>query len=189
MSGPRRRAPQASGGQGFLPPHLRLVALDAWRGEAAQRSLFALCRAALAEAHPEAGEEELLDMVRGYILAPEEPFPHGTGGAVDLTLTAMDGALLWFGGPYNHPGPVSRTRHFEERLEAGEILDEHAYSALENRRILHAAMTGAGFVNYPGEWWHFEYGTRRWALLSGRGYAVYGGIRPRLNPFETYARS
>jgi len=28
-------------------------------------------------------------------------------------------------------------------------------------------MRKAGFVVYDGEWWHFEFGTRRWAALTG----------------------
>ena len=28
-------------------------------------------------------------------------------------------------------------------------------------------MTAAGFVVFDGEWWHFEYGTRRWGAVTG----------------------
>jgi len=35
-------------------------------------------------------------------------------------------------------------------------------------------MTIAGFANYPGEWWHYEFGTRRWANQKGLSEAVYG---------------
>jgi D-alanyl-D-alanine dipeptidase len=29
-------------------------------------------------------------------------------------------------------------------------------------------MCGAGFVNYPPEWWHWSYGDKYWAFISGR---------------------
>ncbi|WP_395142979.1 M15 family metallopeptidase, partial [Armatimonas sp.] len=43
-----------------------------------------------------------------------------------------------------------------------------------NRRTLYGAMIEAGFVNYPNEWWHFEFGTRRWAGGRGMKVALYG---------------
>jgi D-alanyl-D-alanine dipeptidase len=36
------------------------------------------------------------------------------------------------------------------------------------RRMLYNRMRAAGFVVIACEWWHFEYGTRRWAALCGR---------------------
>jgi D-alanyl-D-alanine dipeptidase len=47
-----------------------------------------------------------------------------------------------------------------------------------NRRLLFQAMTRAGFTNYPGEWWHFDYGNQRWANVSGSDTAVYGAADP-----------
>ncbi len=38
-------------------------------------------------------------------------------------------------------------------------------------------MHAAGFVNYPTEWWHWSYGDRYWALLTGSPHAVYGATR------------
>ena len=37
-------------------------------------------------------------------------------------------------------------------------------------------MTGAGFVNYPTEWWHWSYGDRYWALQSGQRVARYATV-------------
>jgi D-alanyl-D-alanine dipeptidase len=37
-------------------------------------------------------------------------------------------------------------------------------------------MTGAGFVNYPYEWWHYSYGDRYWAFVKGTRPAIYGGL-------------
>jgi len=49
--------------------------------------------------------------------------------------------------------------------------DEH-----RNRRLLVDAMTGAGFVNYEHEWWHYSYGDRYWAFTTGADTALYGGL-------------
>ncbi|WP_392960148.1 M15 family metallopeptidase [Streptomyces sp. LN245] len=50
--------------------------------------------------------------------------------------------------------------------------------ARRHRDILARAMDGAGFVNYPTEWWHWSYGDRYWALISKADRAVYGPVWP-----------
>ena len=37
--------------------------------------------------------------------------------------------------------------------------------ARELRRLLYRTMHDAGFVVLHCEWWHFEFGTRRWAAI------------------------
>ena len=37
-------------------------------------------------------------------------------------------------------------------------------------------MTAAGLVNYPREWWHFSYGDRYWACVTGSAQARYGAV-------------
>ena len=34
-------------------------------------------------------------------------------------------------------------------------------------------LTAAGLVNYPTEWWHWSFGDRYWALLTGAAAACY----------------
>ncbi|MFD8455676.1 M15 family metallopeptidase domain-containing protein [Streptomyces antimycoticus] len=43
-----------------------------------------------------------------------------------------------------------------------------------HRDILGTALTAAGLVNYPTEWWHWSYGARYWALQTGAAVARYG---------------
>lgn len=38
-------------------------------------------------------------------------------------------------------------------------------------------MTGAGFVNYPTEWWHWSHGDRYWAWSTRAPAARYGAVR------------
>lgn len=45
-----------------------------------------------------------------------------------------------------------------------------------NRRILRSVMTTAGFVWYPGEWWHYCWGDRMWAVYSRRSSCPYGPV-------------
>lgn len=57
-------------------------------------------------------------------------------------------------------------------LEAKNI----PFRAKALRAILRGAMEGAGFVNYPPEWWHWSYGDRYWAVVAGEDCAVYGPV-------------
>lgn len=44
------------------------------------------------------------------------------------------------------------------------------------RQVLLEVMEAAGFVNCATEWWHFSFGDRYWALLTGADSAVYGPV-------------
>jgi hypothetical protein len=48
--------------------------------------------------------------------------------------------------------------------------------ARANRELLAQVLRGAGLVNYPTEWWHWSYGDRYWALMTGATAAVYGPV-------------
>ncbi len=39
-----------------------------------------------------------------------------------------------------------------------------------------ACSAGQGLVNYPTEWWHWSYGDRYWALVTGAPHAPYGPV-------------
>jgi D-alanyl-D-alanine dipeptidase len=45
-------------------------------------------------------------------------------------------------------------------------------------------LAAAGLVNYPGAWWHWSYGDRYWALLTGAGSAPFGPIRDLDGPLD-----
>lgn len=49
-------------------------------------------------------------------------------------------------------------------------------AARRNRELLGAALSGAGLVNYPTEWWHWSYGERYWAHTLHHPAASYGPV-------------
>lgn len=57
-------------------------------------------------------------------------------------------------------------------LDAPEV-SRHARA---NRELLASVLQGAGLVNYPTEWWHWSYGDRYWALVTGAPAALYGAV-------------
>ncbi len=131
-----------------LPDGFGLAVFDAWRPLGLQRELF---EAAACDAR----------VPPGCIAEPEtdpaRPPAHLTGGAVDLTLT-WRGAPLALGTGFDDFRPDSHTGAFEDR--PGTVRDL--------RRGLVAAMRRADFIVLDIEWWHFEFGTRRWAAIRDR---------------------
>jgi alanine dehydrogenase len=99
---------------------------------------------------------------------------------VDLTIVDANGEMLPMGTDFDEMTERSLTRHFEERVERGEILSASEQEALRNRRLLYHLMTRAGFTNFPNEWWHFDFGNKVWSCMRGgkAGPAVYGAAEP-----------
>lgn len=144
-----------------LPDRLGLAVFDAWRPLALQAELYHA-------AYDEPG------LPAGYVAAPSldpsSPPPHLTGGSVDLTLT-LDGTPLALGTGFDDFTELAATAAFEGVPGITREL----------RRLLCHAMGAGGFVVVHCEWWHFEFGTRRWAAITGRA-PRYGPANPRSDP-------
>ncbi|MEU5566984.1 M15 family metallopeptidase [Micromonospora musae] len=119
-----------------------------------------------AEFYPHVEKSRLF--AQGYIGAPTA---HSRGSTMDLTLVPATAA----GEPSFAPGrplvscTAPRAQRFPDTsIDMGtgfDCFDPAARTAApgiggparENRRLLERLMTDAGFVNYPGEWWHYRY--------------------------------
>jgi D-alanyl-D-alanine dipeptidase len=144
-----------------LPDPWGLHVFDAWRPLTLQAELFDA-------AYGDPGLPE------GYISEPladpTTPPPHLTGGTVDVTLS-FAGRPLALGTGFDDFTAAAATDHHE--MTPGPVRDL--------RRGLYWAMRRGGFVVLHCEWWHFEFGTRRWAGLTG-GRASFG---PATLPVES----
>jgi zinc D-Ala-D-Ala dipeptidase len=108
---------------------------------------------------------------------PDTPPPHSTGAAVDVTLVDGDGQAIDMGSPIDELSPRSYPDYFS---------DQPQEPAHRHRQILKRAMTQAGFLQHPREWWHYSYGDQLWAWLENReewqgaiaryGRVEYGGV-------------
>lgn len=141
---------------GRLPPGFELVVLDAWRPRVLQRELLRYYEAKFGS-------------VDEFVADPESlaPPPHSTGGVVDVTLS-YGGVALALGTDFDEFDEAARPEWYEEREPDGVIA--------QLRRLLSFAMSTAGFVVYPLEWWHWSYGDNRWAAAKGLEAATYGEI-------------
>lgn len=129
-----------------LPAGFGLAVLDAWRPMALQQMLFDI-----AYADP--------TLPPGFVTPPSTnprtPPPHLTGGTVDVTLT-WNRTPLALGTAFDDFTDRAHTRALEGTLDVSRDL----------RRLLYWTMRSVGFVVLDCEWWHFEYGTPRWAAIT-----------------------
>jgi D-alanyl-D-alanine dipeptidase len=150
-----------------LPSGVDLRVVEGHRGIADQRAIIERYTAELRELHPTADVVELARLSSRFV-APLAVAPHVAGAAVDLTLVNASGAELWMGTAVDATPEQSDGRCFF----AAEVDEE----ARHNRTVLAEALTSAGLINYPTEWWHWSYGDRYWTLLAGADHAVYGPV-------------
>ena len=155
-----------------LPPAYSFLLYDAWRPIQVQQALFDGYYRALKESPSgrALSEEQLLEQVRQFVSVPSydvmKPSVHNTGGAVDLTILDERGRELPMGTAFDDFTKAAHTDYFEAH---GDTLYR------DNRRLLYACMTAAGFTNLPSEWWHYDYGTNFWSYYTGKP-AIYTGI-------------
>ncbi|MFH8367980.1 M15 family metallopeptidase [Streptomyces sp. NPDC018031] len=152
--------------QTLLPAGLRLLFVEGYRPPSLQRHYFEEYADQLRTEHPEWAAGRIHSAASRYV-SPPEIAPHSAGAAVDLTLADRDGRELDLGTRMNASPEESAGACY---TRADGISDE----ARSHRDTLGTALTAAGFVNYPTEWWHWSYGDRYWALATGAAAAVYG---------------
>jgi D-alanyl-D-alanine dipeptidase len=154
--------------QQALPAGVRLRVLEGHRSVADQEAIIGRYRAELEAVRPDAGDAELHELTSRFV-APVAVAPHVAGAAVDLTLVTADGTELDMGTEVDATPEVSDGACY---FAAGNI----SPAARENRATLARVLGGAGLVNYPTEWWHWSYGDRYWALMTGAPAARHGPV-------------
>lgn len=152
--------------QESLPDDLRLVLVEGYRPPALQVEYFEEYSAELREADPSLTDDEVHRLASRYI-SPPAVAPHCAGAAVDITLFTPEGVELDLGTAVNATPEET----------GGRIYTAHP-DVTGEARLLRAtfskALQGAGFVNYPTEWWHWSYGDRYWAQATGAAQALFG---------------
>jgi D-alanyl-D-alanine dipeptidase len=154
--------------QQALPAAVRLRVIEGHRSVADQKAIIERYRAELRIAHPGADDAELHELTSRFV-SPVEVAPHVAGAAVDLTLTTAGGVELDMGTAVDATPEDSDGACY---FAAANI----TAAARENRALLARVLGAAGLVNYPTEWWHWSYGDRYWALMTGAPAARYGPV-------------
>ncbi|AVH60794.1 MULTISPECIES: M15 family metallopeptidase [Streptomyces] len=159
--------------QAMLPRGLRLLFVEGYRPPSLQRAYFEEYANQLRVSHPEWLDEQIHSAASRYV-SPPDIAPHSAGAAVDLTLADTSGRELDLGTRMNADPEESEGACYTDALNISE-------EARANRKLLGSVLTAAGLVNYPTEWWHWSFGDRYWALVTGEAAALYGPkeITPR----------
>jgi len=147
---------------------LKLLIYELYRSPKNQAELRERERKELMAAHPEYTESQL-EAALNRISSKVGGSGHQTGGAVDLTLCVESGVPLDMG-----------TAYLEHNAKTVTDYPDLPEEQRRNRQILLDAMLEAGFINYPGEWWHFCYGDKMWAAYARKPYAIYGEVTPEI---------
>ncbi|MGW6392954.1 M15 family metallopeptidase [Streptomyces sp. NPDC055103] len=162
--------------QALLPRGLRLLFVEGYRPPSLQREYFEEYAGQLRALHADWSEERIHSAASRYV-SPPDIAPHSAGAAVDLTLADADGRERDLGTRMNADPEESEGACYTHAPNIGE-------EARANRELLGDVLSAAGLVNYPTEWWHWSFGDRYWALLSGKDAAVYGPKELRPAPAE-----
>lgn len=120
-----------------LRPGYKLLILDALRPRSVQFILWERL-----EGTPE----------QQYVADPRIGSIHNYGFAVDLTITDSQGSELDMGTAFDDFTPLAQSRLEEQFLKEGTL----SHDQWQNRLLLRRIMEGAGFIQLPIEWWHYD---------------------------------
>lgn len=176
------------------PFEAELFVLDGHRAVACQQGLWNFFFTKAKQQNPGGSEEEHRAYARQFVVDPasfDETDSrtwqaHTNGAAVDLTLRdSVTKELLDMGADFEEDTDkdVSAGDYFERQLAAG-LIDEDDLR-LQNRRLLHWAMTREGLLNETAKvFWHYDWGNQSYVRAS-RAFlkdppraAWYGYIEP-----------
>ncbi len=151
-----------------LPQGLHFVVYEAYRPMASQMKLWNTVVQAQQKEYPDLAidSEAFIAICDKFAANPyRQGSGHQSGAAVDISLCDAKGKELDMGG---------EVRGFNETadFDCPNISQEARY----NREILRSALSSVGFVNYPSEWWHYSFGDRLWARLTGSRLAIFGKL-------------
>jgi D-alanyl-D-alanine dipeptidase len=151
-----------------LPSTMTFRVVEGLRSAVAQLAIVERYSAELSAARPGIGTSELHRLCSRFV-APIGVAPHVAGAGVDLTLVDTRANDLDLGTPIDATPEQSNGQCY---FAAAGLSRE----ARANRTLLAQALGRAGLVNYPSEWWHWSYGDRYWALMTGAPAALYGPV-------------
>ena len=158
------------------PYEAELFVFDGHRTVACQQGLWNFYHAKAKQENPSGSDQEHRARARQFVVDPalfDENNPrtwlaHTNGAAVDLTLRdTVTGDLLEMGAIIEVDADAAESAgdFFERELAAGRIDEDDV--RLQNRRLLHWAMSQEGFLNETARvFWHYDWGNQPFVRAS-----------------------
>ena len=148
-----------------LPEGVNLKIYKTFRSRIKMNESFEEVISQVVAENPGIGRHEAMKLAKYKTDDPKSSLGgHETGGAVDVALCDNEGNDHNYGTKFHEYNDFTFTY-------SSHITKEQK----KNRQKLVKIMKREGFVNFPGEWWHFSYGDRMWAAYKGkRDGGIYG---------------
>jgi D-alanyl-D-alanine dipeptidase len=137
-----------------------------YRAPSVQEKYWDASIAKVGREHPDWAQQRIEDAADAYAADPRVA-GHITGGCVDVTIGRGETPLDMGAEMDDITAPAALIRTFGDKLTAEQM---------SNRMLLCQVMTEAGFMPFFGEFWHFMYGDREWAFLSGLPTSLYDRV-------------
>lgn len=154
--------------QQLLAPGLGLLVREGHRSPDSQQRIISRYTREVCAARPGVGPRDLARLVSRFV-APLDVAGHVSGSAVDVTLRDDSGRELDLGTLIDETPEESGGRCF---TASPDVVGQARALRDELARVLGEV----GLVNYPTEWWHWSWGDRYWALVSGAPHACHGPV-------------
>ena len=155
--------------QKHLPPNYNFVIYEAFRPLAVQIKMWKKLKDRLSKENPDINPDskQMTDLCNVYVANPyQQGSGHQSGAAVDISLIDDTGI------EYDMGCSIST---YDDRTAMDS--DKISIDAKNNRKILAQALEKVGLINYPPEWWHYSFGDRLWARITGSKIAIFGNIK------------
>lgn len=150
----------------LLPPHMGLMIFESYRPRSRQMVLWNNIIAQLKSENPAIQDPELTEKAENFVA---NPYKFGSGhqaaAALDITLCDLEG---------NEYDMGTAVQEFNVKTETAYA--DLPQTVKDNRQLLKSVLEQVGLINYPSEWWHFSYGDRLWAEITGRDFAFFAPI-------------
>jgi zinc D-Ala-D-Ala dipeptidase len=161
--------------QSNLPKNMRFCLYEAYRSLDVQSLIFNDYNSKIKSQYLNASEDEIW-LRTTQLVSPlinrdgtKNIPPHSTGAAIDVYLIDVDSHEPFDMGI--HPRDWMQDLTGEVSLTLSNVISSEEK---RNRQIMSEALSNAGFINYPTEYWHWSYGDRYWAYFVGAKHAIYG---------------
>jgi D-alanyl-D-alanine dipeptidase len=147
-----------------LKPNENFIIYSAYRPIEVQIEHYKSMLTKVSGEYPKWSDKEILKETSKRIAPPDIIPPHTTGSAIDLGIS-LNGKPLKMGTKY---------KQFNKKTQTDSL--EITSQEKKNRQYLLELMSDQGLINYPTEWWHFSYGDRYWAAVTGAKHSIYNCI-------------